>query len=191
MAQPALKEDPLLDELDRLPRRVQLQVRELVHALAVPGAGSHMGLRFAVDSRPDRQPTESEEERAGDGSLLPPDAQPDSIVNQVLALISDGQLLTARRIAVEAAARFPGHDKLRIAMRMLAGDGNPSVSSKGPERSTDEEYRWLQDPPEWAHGKWVALIGHEAIASADTLAELTESLKTKDLPQRPLVHRVD
>ena len=180
MAQPALKEDPLLDELDRLPQPVQRQVRELVHALAVPGAGSpQVGLRFAVDSRPAEE------------GVLPPDAQPDSIVKQILLLISDGQLLTARRIAVEAAARFPGHDKLRIAERMLAGDGNPSVSSKGPERSTDEEYRWLQNPPDWAHGKWVALIGHEAIASADTLAELTESLKTKDLPQRPLVHRVD
>lgn len=191
MAQPAIKEDPLLDELDRLPQHVQRQVRELVHALAVPGAGDpQVGLRFAIDSDPARTPVEGEGEQAG-GSLLPPDTQPDAVVKQILSLISDGQLLTARRIAVEAAARFPGHDKLRLAERMLAGDGNPRVSTKGPERSTDEEYSWLQNPPEWARGKWVALVGHEAVASADTLAELTESLKSKDLLHRPLVHRID
>ncbi len=192
MAQPAIK-DPLLDELDQLPQDLQCQVRELVHTLAVPGVSvPPEGLRFAIDSPLDRQQVAEDEGKwAGEGPLLLPDARPDSTVKQILTLISDGQLLSARRIAVEAAVRFPDHAKLRTARRMLAGGGNPSLSSRGPEPSTDEEFSWLRSPPEWARGKWVALIGREAVASADTLVELVESLKSMDLPRRPLVHRID
>ncbi len=80
-----------------------------------------------------------------------------------------------------------------IAVSGSDGGSRPeaTVGSRGNEPSTDEEFEWLRSPPQWARGKWVALLGSEAIASADTLAELVEALKPMELPRQPLVHHID
>jgi hypothetical protein len=64
------------------------------------------------------------------------------------------------------------------------------VSPIGPQPSTHEEFAWLKSPPEWAYGKWVALVGSEAVAVADTLAEVDEILSSKTLAKTPLIHHV-
>ena len=45
--------------------------------------------------------------------------------------------------------------------------------------------------PEWAAGKWVALVGSEAVASSDRHDELMDILATMDLPKLPLVVHID
>jgi len=123
--------------------------------------------------------------------LLPPDACPDAIVDEILALLGEERFRSARRLAEEAIARFPEHRRVRNAWTIFDTRGKARVTSGGPEPDTDEEFEWLRHPPEWARGKWVALVGREAVAAADTLAEVLETLRARTFPKRPLVHRVD
>ena len=122
-------------------------------------------------------------------SAIPPDAQPDEILDRIRVLLTDHSLL-ARRLAVEAAARFPEHAGIQQAKRIL-NDGKATVGSGGPEPSTAAEFAWLRHPPESARGKWVALVGREMIAAADTLAELTDFLRSQKLAKPALVHRIE
>lgn len=185
MGQPAIR-DQILDELDKLPAELQQRVQELVHAMVVAAKGSGARpevARFAIDD-PLATPLPP---RPAD---LRSHARPEDVLDELRSLIADGQVVSARRLAVEAAARFPEHEEIRQARRIL-NDGKATVGSRGPEPSTDDEFEWLRRPPEWARGKWVALVGKEAVAVADDLTDLVESLKTMDLPKRPLVHRID
>jgi hypothetical protein len=61
-------------------------------------------------------------------------------------------------------------------------------SSAGHDRS--EEIAWLQDPPKAARGKWVALVGGEAVAMAKKLEDVMETLDSMVLPKPPLIHQV-
>jgi hypothetical protein len=122
-------------------------------------------------------------------SAIPSDAQPDEILDRIRALLTDHSLL-ARRLAEEAAARFPEHAGIRQAKRIL-NDGKATVGSGGPEPGTADEFDWLRHPPESARGKWVALVGREMVAAADTLAELMGDLRSQKLPKPALVHRIE
>ena len=113
---------------------------------------------------------------------------PDALLALIRELISEGRILQAREVAAKGAERFPGHAELANANRVLAvGRATPHP---GTEPSTDEEFEWLRDPPAWAYGKWVALVGREAVAVADTLAEVMDTIRSADLPKKPLVHHL-
>lgn len=122
---------------------------------------------------------------------LPQDADPDAVVDRILALLDDNRYKTARQLAAEAVARFPDHKRVQGAWSIFENRGKARVAKGGPEPSTHEEFEWLKNPPEWAHGKWVALVGSEAVAAADTLAEVVETLRSKKLPKTPLIHRIE
>lgn len=185
MGQPAIR-NQILDDLEKLPAELQRRVQEIVHAMVLSAqdpSAPHEVLRFTVDDplTAPRPPRHSE---------LRHDAPPEEILDEIRLLIADGQILLARRLAVEAADRFPDHEEIRQARHVL-NDGKAAVGSRGPEPSTNEEFEWLRNPPEWARGKWVALVGNEAVATADELSELVASLKTMKLPKQPLVHRIE
>ncbi len=125
-----------------------------------------------------------------DESLLPPASDPDRVVDEILSHLSAERFQTARRMAREAVERFPDHVRVQRAWVLFDCHGRARVGSGGPEPSTDEEFAWLEQPPEWARGKWVALVGSEAVASADTLAEVLRVIRSKKFSKRPLVHRI-
>lgn len=133
------------------------------------------------------EPTEVSSEE----SLLPRNADPDAVVDGILSLLGEERFPTARRMAAAAVARFPEHARVRRAWGIFDPRGKATVGSGGPEPPTTEEFNWLRDPPEWARGKWVALVGSEAVAAADTLAEVLETVRSLDLPKRPLAVRID
>ncbi len=193
MHQRALR-DPILEDLEQLTPDLRRQIRELVHSMAVAqSAETSSGvLRFAIDHPLQQRKTQpiSEATQSAPGPLLPPEAGPDDVLDKLRALLADGHVLMARRLASEAIERFPSHAEIGNAKRIL-NDGKATVSSGGPERSTEEEFAWLRNPPPWARGKWVALLGQEAVASGKTLAEVVEALKPLSLPEKPLVHRID
>ena len=124
-----------------------------------------------------------------EASLLPQDAAADDVLERIRELLTD-QFLTARQLAAEAAVRFPEHEGIQNAWRILS-HGRSRICTGGPEPSTTEEFNWLRDPPESVRGKWVALVGSEMVASADTLAEVAERLRSLTLPKPALVHRID
>ena len=119
------------------------------------------------------------------------DADPDKVVEQILARLGKGLYLPARDLAREAAARFPGHARLQKLWWSFDNRGKSWVAPGGPEPSRAKEFEWLRHPPEWARGKWVALVGSEAVAVGETLREVAESVRSQNLSRRPLVHRID
>ncbi len=208
MPQPAIRQQ-ILEDLDALSTDLQRRVAETVHALAVShldGAAPDDILRFAIDHPLGHRSEETRDRAAAAGDRQRPlggreeDLQspgegrvasdPEAILGEIRSLLADGQVLKARRLAAEAASRFPGHAELQSAERVL-NEGEATIGAGGPEPRTDEQFEWLRHPPEWARGKWVALLGPRAVAAAETLGELVESLKSMSLPQQPLVHRVD
>jgi len=116
------------------------------------------------------------------------DADPEAVLRRIRALVTD-HLFAARRLASEAAERFPQHSGIRNAHRILNG-GKATVSSSGPEPARDEEIEWLRNPPESVRGRWVGLLGRKLVGTADTLAELIELLRMQNLETRALVHHI-
>ena len=115
-------------------------------------------------------------------------ADADALLALIREHIREGRVVQARTLAAEGAQRYPDHAELKNADRILAG--GEAMPHPGTEPGTDEEFEWLRHPPRWARGKWVALVGREAVAVADTLAAVMDSIRSMDLPKKPLVHRV-
>ncbi len=122
-------------------------------------------------------------------AYVPPGARPETALATIRSLLREGEHRAARRVAAEAVTRFPGHEEIRNAARVL-GDGTATVRP-GHEPSREEELAWLRNPPESVRGKWVALVGSEMVGADESLADLIQVLDTKSFPKRPLVHRVD
>lgn len=119
---------------------------------------------------------------------LDSDSPADEILQTVRELLAIGRLTTARGLVARGLRRFPDHaelSKLSSFLDLREAQSNPLV-----EPSTSDEIDWLTDPPESARGRWVALIGRQVVAVADSARELKEALRSLDLAQRPLVHRV-
>lgn len=58
--------------------------------------------------------------------------------------------------------------------RTVQGDWSALLPKTG--RDLEEEYAWLKSPPAEYRGCWVALVGHEVIAVADSLERLKPTL---------------
>lgn len=115
--------------------------------------------------------------------LLSPESRPEDVFELLRELIETDQVGKARQLTREAVRRFPDHDRIRLAKRVL-NDGKAS-SNPYVQPTATAEFEWLDDPPEEARGKWIALVGSELVAMADCLDELMAALKTRNL-QRPL-----
>ena len=135
-------------------------------------------------------PAETTPHANRDAPLLAPDDDPDSAIDKVMLLLDEDRFVTARQTAAEALVRFPDNRRVRGAWCLFDNRNKAKVSPMGAQPSTREEFAWLRDPPDWAYGKWVALIGAEAVAVADTAAEIREILKSITLPRPPLVHHI-
>jgi hypothetical protein len=122
--------------------------------------------------------------------LLAPDDDPDGAIDKVMLLLDEDRFLTARRTAAEALARFPDNRRVQGAWCLFDNRNKAKVSPMAAQPSTREEFAWLRDPPDWAYGKWVALIGAKAVAVADTATEIREILKSITLSRPPLVHHI-
>lgn len=123
--------------------------------------------------------------------LLAPDDDPDTAIDKVMLLLDEDRFGTARRMAAEALARFPDNGRVQGAWGIFENRNKARVNPAGPRQpSREKEFAWLRNPPSWAFGKWVALVDSEAVAVADTLAEVLATLKSKTFPKQPLVHRI-
>jgi len=93
-----------------------------------------------------------------DEATLPPGIGPEAAVEQILAFLGKDEYLTARRLAREAARRFPDHARVRKIAGVFDPRGKAVVRPGGPRQpDRSREFEWLRHPPDWAHGKWVAL----------------------------------
>ncbi len=116
---------------------------------------------------------------------------PDALMDRVLEMLGENYHHGARRLCRKALDLYPEHPRVRGVWSIFDNRDKATVVPGSDEPSTVEELEWLENPPEWAHGKWVALLGSEIVASAETLAEVVEILRSKSLPRQPLIHRID
>ncbi|HEX9735241.1 MAG TPA: hypothetical protein VGG06_24995 [Thermoanaerobaculia bacterium] len=127
-----------------------------------------------------------------DEATLPPGIGPEAAVEQILAFLGKDEYLTARRLAREAARRFPDHARVRKIAGVFDPRGKAVVRPGGPRQpDRSREFEWLRHPPDWAHGKWVALAGDEVVAADESLAEVERIVRIRKLSTRPLVHRIE
>ncbi len=123
---------------------------------------------------------------------LTPDADPNTVVDEILALLSAERYQSARRLAAAALERFPEHVRVERAWSIFEKRGKArAVPGRLAPKSRKEELRWLRNPPESARGKWVALLGSEVVGMSESLAELTEKIRPMDLPHSALVHYIE
>jgi hypothetical protein len=116
------------------------------------------------------------------------DDRSDDVVARVRELLAIGRLKTAKGLVERALRRFPDHAELGKLSRFL--DQRGATPNTTVESTTDDEIDWLANPPENARGRWVALIGRQVVAMADSIRELKQALQSLDLPQAPLVHHI-
>lgn len=67
------------------------------------------------------------------------------------------------------------------------------VVTRVPKRDVDRtlEYEWLRTEGSKYRGRWVALDGNNLLATAASLRELRELLKSVALPRPALLHRLE
>ena len=121
--------------------------------------------------------------------LVAPDRDTVPFVMAVRRLIEAEQLVAARQMLASA----PTHiltDPLVTRLRSLLA---PPVVKRVQRRDVDRtrEYEWLETDGHKYRGRWVALDGDRLLASASSLRELREELKTVAFTHPPLLHRVD
>ncbi len=122
---------------------------------------------------------------------LPAAIDADAAAERILALLEEDLYLPARDLALQATERFPDHHRLKTIWKVFDTGGKSWIAPGGPEPSRREELEWLRQPPEWARGKWVALVGSEAVAVGESLEEVADAVRAQELAKQPLVHRVD
>lgn len=100
----------------------------------------------------------------------------DHFLEEIRQQTRAGRIRTAQRLVREAVARYPEDPELQKAHGVLVG--RRAKSRPGTGRHLREEYAWLRNPPAEYRGRWVALIGAEVIAAADTLEQLRALLSS-------------
>lgn len=121
-----------------------------------------------------------------DEQLLPSD--PERIFERLHQFIERGQTGDARRLAAEAARRFPEHPRLQLAKRTL--EEGKATANPWSQETASAESAWLDDPPEEARGRWVALIGGELVGIGDSAEEVIATVTSKQLEQLPVVQYI-
>ena len=116
-------------------------------------------------------------------------AEPEILVERIQSLLEAQDLLGARREAARAAEVFPNHPWLEKAGRVLNPTRVASIPATGPDRT--REFDWLRRNSGKYRGKWVALLADDLIAAADDFDALLRQIRTKQLENKPLVHRID
>ena len=118
-----------------------------------------------------------------------PEAAVQPFVMAVRELIETEQISTARHM-LDAAPAYVLGDPLVARLRSVLA---PPVVKRLQKRDVDrsQEYEWLRAHGREYRGRWVALSGGNLVASALTLQELQQQLRSTHVLHPPLLHRVD
>ena len=107
----------------------------------------------------------------------------------IRGMLDRDQVAAARTLLSVALAELPSAPELLRAAVVLALPKSARRSVRDVERTS--EYSWLTSHAAAYRGKWVAVVGSELIASAGSLKELLQSLKSAGRENDTLIHRVD
>jgi hypothetical protein len=103
----------------------------------------------------------------------------------IRSLLEQGRIREAQSL-FEHSKDFIQDPKLHKALA-------PPRVKVGSKRDVDRsaEFRWLDLNNARFRDKWVALLGENLVASADSLKGLLAELKTLTLEAKPLIHHLD
>lgn len=110
-------------------------------------------------------------------------------LERIRTLLSKGLLRDARSSISEALKKFPRDESLYALAGLAAPRKATRIAVRFPRR--DQEFGWLDEHREGYKGKWVALLGNDLIASADTMKQVLDAVAQKNIEGAPLVHKVE
>lgn len=122
----------------------------------------------------------------GGASSVPAEVHTFPYATLLRSLVEEGRILEARSLLDFAGDLIPRESRIR---EILAPPRIRRIPEKGFDRSA--EIHWLKTNAELYRGKWVALIGDELIASAETLRDLLVRVNELAPARKPLVHRIE
>lgn len=106
----------------------------------------------------------------------------------IRGMLDRDQVASARTLLSVALAEQPSDSELRIVAAVLARP--TSVRKALRDRDRVREYAWLTSHGAEHRGQWVAVVGNELVASADSLKQLLLSLEASEHRGDALIHRV-
>lgn len=106
----------------------------------------------------------------------------------IRGMLHQDQVAAARTLLSVAIGEQPGDSELRIVAGILARP--TSVRKVLRDRDRAREYAWLTSHGAQHRGRWVALVGNELVASAESLKELLLSLEVSGHQSEALIHRI-
>ena len=100
--------------------------------------------------------------------------------------LAHGRILAAQKLFEFARDLIPSDSKLAKALA-------PPKIKKSDRRDVDRsaEFHWLDMNSGRFRGQWVALVGDNLVASAESLDELLSTLRASPPPGKPLIHHLD
>jgi hypothetical protein len=108
---------------------------------------------------------------------------------RIRELVEADQVKAARDLLAEALERGDHGEDLSHWQRVLAPAKTLAI---GGELDVDRmpDFRWLDENEETYRGQWVALLGGELLAYAETLDEVLAALERNSRGKRALLHRI-
>ncbi len=107
---------------------------------------------------------------------------------RIRALIEEDKVGAARRLLAQALRESATDPELATLRKVLAPAHAKPNSVQDPDRSA--ELRWLQEHGESYKGRWVALLGADLLAHAETLDELLSRLRERAPQASAFLHYV-
>jgi hypothetical protein len=104
---------------------------------------------------------------------------------EIRSLVEQGRIWEARTALATAGDSVPADSLLRP---LLAPPVIKTSAITGVDRSL--EFAWLTSNGAQYHGKWVALLGEELVAHADSLKVLLGQIRALPLAAEPLLHHL-
>lgn len=111
------------------------------------------------------------------------------LLGQIKDLLSEGEIVKALRMLVEEKA---SGNKLSEPLQRLSDTLDKQSVVRKPVTTLPRttEATWIKKNWDAYKGKWVAVLGDQAVASGTTLRELLEAVKEKQLSERPIIHHI-
>lgn len=119
------------------------------------------------------------------GDMLP---KPTLELERIRDFLAEGLFNDARAAIAQARKVFPSDESLAALSKLTALQSATRVATQF--QSKQQEFRWLEEHRTEYLGRWVALRGHELLASGETMKQVLDAIAAKGIDGAPLIHKV-
>ncbi|OQW31451.1 MAG: hypothetical protein A4E20_03970 [Nitrospira sp. SG-bin2] len=112
------------------------------------------------------------------------------LLGEVKGLLSKGELIKARQLLQDASRAGQKFSEPILKLNhALTLEKVVTHAETFPHRKS--EATWIKTNRASYHGKWVAVLGEQVVASGDTFKEVLAALKQKQLTVLPVIHHIE